>query len=239
MKFFIYSTHAQGYFDDLIDSLQLFNADYTIDGWGEKWIDYRQKIIAIHKFAKSIPPNEIMSVIDAFDSLLVRDPTEFESQFKKTGKNIIYSNDHTFIYSNIFGKRYRQKKWGCPNTMLNAGGSIGYAKTYISIFHNIINKIKNVNYPIDDQKELCIYYKKYNIVDKIGLDNRSTFFYLYMFMKRSQSTTTNPFIISAPGKQSLTTQILYLRNKNPEFYQNRPFKHVLTYWEKAFVRANV
>lgn len=239
MHFYIYATHSQGYFENLLHSLHLFHANYTIDGIGKTWHGYRQKLEGILQFAKKQQSNQVICILDAFDSLLIRDPHTMEISFRHSGKNIIYAHDHTFLYSNWFGKRYHEKKWGCARTLLNAGASIGYASTYVKIISRILEKLDRdhvQNECVDDQRELCLYYKYHSSSDNLAIDQRSTFFYLTMGLKPMFPKQGLPFVISAPGKQSLRLYIIWLRLKYPTFYQNIPDEHVLTRWEKTILK---
>lgn len=239
MRFYIYATHSDGYFEDLLDSLRLFNADYTIDGMGEPWIGYKQKLQGILQFAKQQPPNEVISVLDAFDSLLIRDPFSMEENFRISGQDLIYAHDHYFLYSNYFGRKYREKKWGCSRPLLNAGASIGFAKTYAKVVSMILDrldrdqvKVENV----DDQKELCLYYRHHATVMNMGIDERSEFFYLTMGLKRFLPKDQSPWIISGPGKQSLRLYVYWMRKKFVDFYQRIPFRHVLSRKDKVLIK---
>lgn len=210
-----------------MDSLILFKADYVVSGWGQKWNGYRQKINAIYDFLLQQDQGEIVCILDAFDSLLIRSPLEMEEEFRKSHKGIIYCKDHEFLYSNPIGKRHREKKWSHASLLLNAGASIGYVSEYRKLFYPI--RLKLTRFPklqVDDQKEICAAYENIRKNTVFGIDGISTFFYLTFPLKRRYPNRNEmPFIISAPGKQDLSPYVEDLRKSFPDFYLNIPMRN--------------
>lgn len=240
MRFYIYATHSEGYYEDLLDSLRVFDADYTIDGFGETWIGYRQKLEGILKFARAQDDNQVISVLDAFDSLLVENPVSMEQHFRMSGKDLIYAHDHHFLYSNYFGKKYREKKWGCAKPLLNAGASIGFASTYVTAISRILEKLDRdevLDKDVDDQRELCLYMKYHTGMTNMATDERSEYFYLSMSLKGFLPKDGHrPWVISGPGKQSLRLYVHWMRRRFIEHYWRIPIRHEFSRLERAVIK---
>lgn len=239
MKFYIYATHSQGYYEDLLDTMRLFRADYTVDGMGTKWEGYRQKLEGILTFARAQTPNEVMSVIDAFDTLLLRNPSSLKREFRMSGKDLIYAHDHYFLYSNAIGRKYHEKKWGCAHTLLNAGASIGFASAYVKTISRILERLDREHIPthlVDDQKELCLYYKYHAPTTNMHIDDRSHFIYLAMGLKPFMPKHHVPYLVSGPGKQSLRPYIHWLRSHYTSYYSHIPMRHTMSRWERICAR---
>ena len=128
MKFVVYATHSERYYPALIKTFEKFHCDYIILGFGEPWIDYLNKLEAIVDWCRmeaERDPNSVVSILDGFDAIVTGDPNDMERDFKKTGKEILYSADRCSrpLYR-IF--------WG-NSSWVGAGVSIGYARSYVNL----------------------------------------------------------------------------------------------------------
>lgn len=132
MKYITYATHSERYFPALKASYEYFDCDYEILGFGVKWIDYKQKLEGIINYAKTQKPDEIICVMDGFDTIVTASPDEFVTRFKNSGKDLIYSADcwKTPMYRFMWKNR----------TRLNCGLFVGYARTIIEFLTPILEE---------------------------------------------------------------------------------------------------
>lgn len=133
MRFITYATHSERYYPALIESYKKFEADYTVLGFGEQWRDYLQKMNAIKFHLKNhCDPNEIVCVMDGFDSVLVRSPEEMEQQFRETGARLIFSKTEVV-------KLFYSLHWN-NTSFLNAGLYIGFADAIVYLIETIMER---------------------------------------------------------------------------------------------------
>jgi hypothetical protein len=78
MKIITVATHSQAYFPALKDSARRYNVDLIVLGWGEKWLGFGWKLRMIRDYLKSLSGDEIVMVIDAFDTLITSDVNEID-----------------------------------------------------------------------------------------------------------------------------------------------------------------
>ena len=66
-----FATHSEGMYEDLGDDLKRNNLDLTVIGWGQKWIDYFNKLENVLSKIKELPSNDVVIIIDGFDTRMV------------------------------------------------------------------------------------------------------------------------------------------------------------------------
>lgn len=131
MKFITYATHSERYYPALIASYEKFGANYVVLGFGDEWKDYLQKMNAILDFLRTgCHPDEVVCIMDGFDSILTGSPNEMEEEFKKTGAELIFSR--TEVLKMFYSLNWKNKSY------LNAGLYIGYAKAIIFLIDKIM-----------------------------------------------------------------------------------------------------
>lgn len=92
-----YATHAEGMYNDLVDDLKSNDLSLIVVGWNEQWRGYIEKLKAIEKAVAKLPPNDLVIVIDAFDTRMVRGVTAddilevYKTEFG--GNSVVFSKD--------------------------------------------------------------------------------------------------------------------------------------------------
>jgi hypothetical protein len=218
MKLVTVATHSQGYFPFLLQSCKRFNANLEVLGWGQKWQGFQWKFLLMKEYVSTLPDDEIVCFIDAYDVLLLRPLEELEETFKKllcvTNKKIVVGCDqtnndyiHNFVLYWVFNK--------CQDKHLNSGTYVGYVKD-IRIMLNGIIELSN-NPKSDDQVSMiqfCI-----NNPYKIYIDSDSILFLtITTYLDKIDSNLvilngelsykwTKPFILHCPGNSSMNNII--------------------------------
>ena len=140
MKIIIYATHSFGTFETLKK-----HPDVVVVGYGTKWQGYLEKAKVIHAYLQTLPPNEIVAVVDGFDSYILK-TNGLEEEFLSMNCKILVSKDA------IIGGRYMTTRiFGtCKNNYIaNAGLIMGYAKELTMLYEILIHGESS-----DDQRNL-------------------------------------------------------------------------------------
>jgi len=201
--FITYATHSERLFPILLDSCKKNNINLNIIGYGDKWINWKNRALNILNHIKTLDPNIIICHIDGFDSIILSNKEEIYEKFKKyySDKKIVFSLDTT---NNIFVRYIKLKKFTlCKNTFISAGLYIGY-NYYIQYLLNEF--IKSDDY--DDQHFFSILC---NNLSDMEIDN-NIIFYNYQYFdsinlkyidNRLYIDNKMPCIISAPGNVNI------------------------------------
>lgn len=215
MKLVTVATHSDGYFPWLIQSCKRYNADLTVLGWGQKWQGFSWRFTLMIDFLKSLPPNEIVCFIDAYDVILLKPLKEIEKRFIKIHnetkcKMVVAQQLHST----------QIVKWGdnitfgtCQERNVNAGTYIGYAKDLIQTLSDIYNLYPQ--YSSDDQKSLAEYCNKFP--QNIYIDKTNNIFYTFIDLisatrkKLLKSISKHDScILHAPGTTNITDELKQL-----------------------------
>ncbi|MCB8977579.1 MAG: hypothetical protein H6657_09180 [Ardenticatenaceae bacterium] len=76
MQVITVATHSQGYFPLLADTCRNNNIELVVLGWGERWKGFGWKLGLLKKHFESVSSNEIVLVLDGFDTILVSHPIQ-------------------------------------------------------------------------------------------------------------------------------------------------------------------
>ena len=89
MKIVTFATHSQGTFDELT------NSGYPIKvvGWGTKWNGFVARNKDIIEYLDTLPNDEIVVIVDGFDTLINKSLDNLESDFKKLDCKVLYALD--------------------------------------------------------------------------------------------------------------------------------------------------
>ena len=130
MKLVTVATHSQSYFPFLLESCKRYDAELVVLGVNQPWQGYNQKNILMKEYLDTLPPDEIVCFIDAYDVLLLRPLEDLANLFinfnKITGARIIVGCDQTVTGGKI-GPISRLYFGTCNNKYLNSGTYIGHA----------------------------------------------------------------------------------------------------------------
>ena len=136
MKIIVYATHSDGLFDELLK-----NKEIVVLGFGTKWEGFIKKAKVIYSYLETLPNDEIVVIIDGFDSIIKnKDILEkfqsydckvlYSMEDKNSIKSILPSFLHKYIILKVFGN--------CrDNITANAGLYMGYVE-YLKITLNIL-----------------------------------------------------------------------------------------------------
>lgn len=80
-----YATHDQGYFKTLKESCTRFGYDLRVLGFGEKWKGYGKKFIAVIEALQSLPPDQLVMFVDAFDVFMCGPASDAIEGYKQAG----------------------------------------------------------------------------------------------------------------------------------------------------------
>ena len=200
MKLVTVATHIDGYMPWLKKSCERYNTTLYTLGMGEKWQGYNWKFLKMKEFLRSVDPNEVVCFIDAYDVILLRDPSTFEADFlsfcKRTGKKVIVGCDKPKpMYMKIlayvtFGK--------CEDQMVNSGTYIGKASDLLYMIDEM-QSLANNDPTVDDQvllKDWCSMNSRFIHID---CDNLFFMVILDPYAKLEFNTSKKPYILHANG----------------------------------------
>lgn len=133
MKVVTVSTDRTRYFSYLEQSCMRNGCDLVVLGMGQKWQGYAWKFRLVHEYLASVPCEEIVCFVDAYDVIVIQPASEITRKFKKikailpASVKIICSEDK----SSTYGPAYWFFNWlafhSCQGTHINSGTYIGYA----------------------------------------------------------------------------------------------------------------
>lgn len=191
-----YATHDEGFFEFIKK-----HPDITILGYGTKWKGWYTRMKEIIQFCKTVDKNDIVCVIDGFDTILNHCTSlkeEVKEKFIQSNVDIIFSKnrDLTFI------KKYHFKKFfgHCFNNFINAGMYVGRAGALIHFW-------KNIKKDDDDQRYANNMCKVTDL--RVKTDNNYNLFFNYdknvkYYIKNRRlyihDINTSPCFIQGPAR---------------------------------------
>lgn len=161
-KYYIitYATHKQGRFDELVNNP--FQKDVIVLGMGKKWNGFMDKPIAVFKYIQELNENDIVVVLDGFDTIIKRDPDLAINKFVQMNIQHVLVSKENYMF---MGKYFQQRFFGvCEknnNLIANAGMLMGYVKHLKQLYQKMINyHFENPNLKGDDMRilnKICQY----------------------------------------------------------------------------------
>ena len=136
-----YATHSEGTFDDLKKDMTNNKLDLHVVGWGEKWINYMQKLKSVRQHISKRDPKDVVIILDAFDTRMKTDRTaEYILNIYNVdfgGHGVVFSkNNKKWPFMPEFMSRYIiQQKYG---GWANAGMYIGRAEDMLPVLDDAI-----------------------------------------------------------------------------------------------------
>ena len=113
-----YATHSEKYFDLLKQYPCLI-----VLGFGEKWTGFHGKAIAVVEFCKKVKSDDIVCVVDGFDTLILESPDEILKRYNEFDKDLVFSSSLQTVFTN---KYFLDRVFGtCDGKRLSAGMYIG------------------------------------------------------------------------------------------------------------------
>ena len=160
MKIIIYATHSYGTYETLIQ-----HPDVICLGFGTKWEGFIKKAETICDYLNDLPDDEIIAVVDGFDSY-IKKTDNIENEFVKKNCKVLVSLHNTW-----FNFDYLEKKVfsSCKkNKTANSGLMMGYAKEMKEVWNYIKTGSSS-----DDQRNLNLAC---NNIPYIKVDTSCTIF---------------------------------------------------------------
>jgi hypothetical protein len=185
MKIIIYATHSFGTYETLIK-----HPDVICIGFGTKWEGFVQKAETVCHYLNDLPDDEIVAVIDGFDSY-IKKTKDIENEFLKKNCKVLVSLHNTW-----FNFEYLEKKVfsSCKkNKTANSGLIMGYAKEMKEVWNSMKNGPSS-----DDQRNLNLACEK---IPYIKVDAECTIFENCNNLNHVQKS--NAYICQIPGDVSL------------------------------------
>ena len=196
-----YATKSFGMFEDLIHND--FGIDVKVLGMGEKWTGFKGKLMAIRDYIKELPLDDIVIILDGFDTKVNGTLDEAIKRFKSLHKNIVMSQGYitdwryTFI-KHIFGN------CNSSGTTANAGLYMGYVK-YVQ---QLLDDASRFDCQ-DDQRSfntLCSKHEIYVDTDKL------------IFHNNPPSNSSSAIFIGFPGTLN-PSRILRMFKEYTQFFR--------------------
>jgi hypothetical protein len=168
------ATNPGGYLKWLEESCIRNGTKLIILGMGEKWKGYITKYLLMDNFLKTIPEDDIVCFIDAYDVLMTQHIDKLTEKFFKITEN----NDYKIICALDIGEKDLITKWyyeSLDHTLINSGTYMGYSKNIKEVLKWMINEYNNDNNNSDDQMLLNKYYGQFK-GRGIYIDNQKNIF---------------------------------------------------------------
>ena len=147
MKIIIYATHSFGTYETLIK-----HPDVICLGFGTKWEGFIKKAETICDYLNELPEDEIVAVIDGFDSY-IRKTDNLKEEFLKQNCKVLASLHNTWFNFEYLEKRVFSS---CKNDKTaNSGLIMGYVKEMKQVWSYIKNGESG-----DDQRNLNLACNK-------------------------------------------------------------------------------
>jgi hypothetical protein len=198
--FVTYATHEAGMFKKLINNH--YNVKIDVLGYNTKWNGFTDKIIAMEKYSKTNNPNSIIVFLDGFDTLINKDVSRLEKDFKEFNTRIVVSYHPETIQKIILEKVFTS----CDGkNIANSGLYMGYAKD-LNIMCKKMLSIKTK----DDQRSMNIALKDLDF----KVDENNIIFKNYYLRKEKSdriNNNNNPYFVSYPGGTNNTIKYKLIR----------------------------
>ena len=161
MKIIIYATHSYGTFETLKQ-----HPDIVILGFGTKWKGFIQKAIVIQEYLNTLPDNEIVVIIDGFDSY-IKKTHGLREEFENMDCKVLVSLNKSPLPKIIDDYASKRIFDVCKyNYIANSGLCMGYVQYLKLMWREISNGPSN-----DDQRNLNLVCK-YLPFMKMDLQNK-------------------------------------------------------------------
>lgn len=194
-----YATKSFGLFEDLIHND--FGIDVKVLGMGEEWIGYKGKLMAVRDYIKKLPADDIVIIIDGFDTKINGTLDEAIKRFKRLNKNIVMSHEVSnfdWVVQRIF--------CSCSDsgTTSNAGLYMGYVRYVQQLLDDASRSDCQ-----DDQRvfnTLCSKHEIYVDTDKL------------IFHNNPPSNSSGAIFIGFPGTL-IPSRILRMFKEYTQFFR--------------------
>jgi hypothetical protein len=200
MKIITYATHSFGGFDTLIETVP----DIVVLGWAKKWNGFMDKFKGVLEYLESVvPDNEVVMVVDGFDTIAKKDLSEVETIFKSMNCKILVSQDPA---DNYFTKKVYTT---CYGTTINTGLYMGYCKNIKKLLTEALQSGEE-----DDQRAMNMICNRINDQSFIKVDTDHIIFE-NCYNNSNCVKRSRAYIIGTPGEISISRYFRGIR----EYYR--------------------
>jgi len=181
-----YANKSRGMFETLVNNK--FGVPIKVLGMGEKWEGFPTKIKAYREYVHTLPPHDIVVIVDGFDTQVNGTLEAAVRRFRDIDKKIVVA-DHPGIIPGAFVRRI----FGVceANTTANSGLMMGYVENMRTLLDDMKNKKCK-----DDQRVLNTLCKKH----EVGVDNEHLIF--ENTIPTDRTIKTDAIFIGFPGETS-------------------------------------
>ena len=206
-RIYSYATdrHAAG---RLLRSVHHWKIPLILDGVGQPFGSFMDKWIGLKHYLgdRSIADDEIIMVIDAYDTFLVGDMKEIVSAFKRMKMPLVFYSELVIGPDLNIHAFYPQAGWRHIFRYVNAGGVIGYAGPLRKMLEEMpMNKpcqdfTGGAHEDFYDQRCLTNYFLRHQ--NEVGLDYRQEIFSTLQLIydKKYLTVLTDGRVINHLGK---------------------------------------
>jgi len=158
----------------LIDTAYRFNVDVEFIGIGEVFLGFRERLRILQAKLKTVNPEEIVIVMDGYDTLFNNRAEVALERFLAKNTRILISAEKLFTYQYAaYQEKYDQIE--SPYKYVNAGTYMGYAGDLL----NMLNELFEIPYQAIDQGLIGVWlYDKLDRLEKVQLDTNCDIFWV-------------------------------------------------------------
>ena len=194
MHVVVFATHSEGKYPELLKDAKNYNIHLRVLGWGTKWVSFFQKLVKVHEFTKTVDTEDLVVVIDAFDTRIRGGYSEIIEQWTNLGTPDVVFSEHPTLFPYATRKIF--------GGTLNAGLYMGRAGPLVNVQKQALKY--DAQCKKDDQ---CAF----NIVAKtdpsIITDSNKQLFYNLSYSERSkdiESLGSTAVFYGYPGTLTFT-----------------------------------
>jgi len=189
MKIIIYATHSYGTFETLKQ-----HPDIVILGFGTKWKGFIQKAIVIQEYLNTLPDNELVVIIDGFDSY-IKKTHGLREEFENMDCMVLVSLNKSSLPKILDVYTSKRVFINCKNNYIaNSGLCMGYVQYLKIMWSKITNGPSN-----DDQRNLNLACNDLPFM-KIDLQNKI----FQNCANMGEVNRSNAYFCQRPGTMTIT-----------------------------------
>jgi hypothetical protein len=138
MKVVTYATHSEGTFEDIVGNQHGVKVDVL--GFGTKWKGFMEKARVIYNYCRALPEDEIVVVIDGFDSEILKSLKGLEKTFRDLNCGVLLSKNIASP-SRLLNAKYKKFFGTCKGGITaNAGLYMGTAGHLVLFLQSVLNE---------------------------------------------------------------------------------------------------
>ena len=140
------ATEKKGYYDLLVKSCEIHGLTLITLGLGMKWTGFSMKYRLMREYLHSIPENEIIVFVDAYDVIINDNEESIITKFTSFGTDIVFGTQDGLLSKMTFTH--------CFGHVLCGGCYIGYASRIKQLLHILNDPVLIEETDGDDQEML-------------------------------------------------------------------------------------